>query len=142
MKIHDTATDDLPVTVPNGWPALNVSQFQQDKNIGKEVDANRLKEVLTIAASEVSRNFDMDILDLPLADEEQIYFKLAVFELAFARLLPSLPVNNQHDSNMADPEGMTKRIALLKRNSLGFQREIPGFKPKPSTGSVFIHATT
>jgi hypothetical protein len=142
MKIHDPATDNDDVPVPDGWPDLNVSQFQKDKSLGKEVDADRLVDLLTIAAVEVVGNFDMDVLTLPLEGTEAIYFRLAVFELAFSKLLPSLPVNNQHDSNMADPEGMTRRIVLLKRNTMSYQNQIRGFKPKPTIGSMVIDAET
>lgn len=142
IKIHDPATDDLPVTVPDGWPELNVSQFQQDKSLGKEVDANRLKDLLTLAAQEVTERYDMEVLSLPLDDTQTLYFKFAVFELAFSKLIPSLPVNNQHDSNMIDPEGMTKRIGLLKRSAEHFMREIPGYKSKPSFGVRLIHEET
>ena len=142
IKIHDTATDDLAVSVPSGWPAINVSEFQKDKSLGKEVDADRLSKLLAIAANEVVKNYDTDIVMLPLDQLSESYFKMAVFELAFAKMLPSLPVNNQHDSNLADPEGMVKRISMLEKNSKAFQREIHGFNPKQSIGSIFPHATT
>ncbi len=138
IKIHDTAIDDILVPVPQGWPELNVGDFQINKSLGKEVDANRLKDILTLAAKEVAENFDMEVLILPLDTKDEIYFRFAVFELAFAKLIPSLPVNNQHDSHVSDPESMEKQIKLLKRNSIGFQREIPGYKAKSTVGSAFL----
>ncbi len=138
MKIHDETEYDLPVSVPDGWPALNVSQFQKSKSLGLEVDADLLLDVLTLAADEVTNDYDMDVLTLPLEDTKLIYFRLAVFELALAKLLPSLPVNNQHDSDATDPAGLKRAIELLRWNSIQHQKMIPGYQQQKTISSALI----
>ncbi len=136
IKIHDPATDDIPVSVPEGWPEINVGEFQKNKSLGKEVDAERLKNTLTLAAKEISGDYDTTVLILPLDETQTIYFRFAVYELAFSKLLPGLPVNNQHNSISTDPEVLKKNASLLQRNAVEFQKMIPGFKFKPVVGSV------
>ncbi len=138
IKIHDPATDDIPVSVPEGWPTINVGEFQKNKSLGKEVDAERLKDILTLAVKEISDDYDTTVLVLPLDETQTINFRFAVYDLAFSKLLPGLPVNNQHDSISTDPEALERTTALLQRNAVAFQKTIPGYKSKPVVGSVYF----
>lgn len=130
LKIHEQAADDIAVTVPVGWPEINVGGLQVFKSLEKKVNSQTLKDFLELAADEISKNFDMEVLTLPLAGLSELNFRLAVYELAYSKLIPSLPVNNQHDSDRVDLATVKKRVKDARGLSLDFQREIPGFSPK------------
>jgi hypothetical protein len=128
IKIHDQAADDLEVTVPDGWPALNVSGLQGYRSLEKKTDPVLLQNLMRMAAEEVTENFDSEVLVLPLEGSAEISFKYAVYELAFSKLLPLLPVHNQLDSEKADPQAVQIYVRSCETASLAFQRRIPGFK--------------
>ncbi|MBU2647877.1 hypothetical protein KKI24_24425 [bacterium] len=130
IKIHDQAADDLVVPVPEGWPGINVSGFQLHRSLEKKTDPGLLQNLLMLAVTQVTENFDPETVLLPLEGADRVNFEYAVYELAFAKLIPLLPVHNQLDSDRADPQKIENQVRAAGRTSIEFQRRIPGFSPQ------------
>lgn len=127
MKIHDQAADDLDVTVPDGWPELNVSGLQEYRSLEKKTDGVLVQNLMMLATEEVIEHFDTEVVTLPLTGSDLVNFQYAVYELTFAKLIPLLAVHNQLDSEKQDPQGMENQIRAAEIASLKYQRRIPGF---------------
>ena len=77
-------------------------------------------------------NYDSELVTLPIVEPEDIYFREAVFNLAFAKLIPNLPVNSQHKS---DPEAV-KDIVVAMSSSYTRDQAKDQAKMKPPTAKV------
>ncbi|MBU2514524.1 hypothetical protein KJ966_24630 [bacterium] len=128
MRIHDEATNDIQISTPEGWPTINVSGFQDDFSIDDKVSSEKLKDLLTLAVSEIVNCFDESLMLFPMEGVEVGYFRRAVYQLAYAKLIPELPVNRQHKSEPQDVNTIRERIAFFEGLSVENRKCIKGFK--------------
>ncbi len=89
-----------------------------------------MENKLKMAVVEVVGNFDPEKVILPLEDPETIFFEEAVHNLAFAKLMPDLPVNNQSKSEPEDIQTIKERAAFYANIALEMQKKITGFSLK------------
>ena len=141
MRIHDQAADDISIETPDNWPDINVSGIQKDFSIDEKVAPEKLEELLTLAVDQVVKHFDPLLVELPLLGAYEIYFRQAVYQLAYSLLIPSLPVSSQHKSEPEEAMTLEKRMMFFERMSLQYQQKIPGFInrfSKPSISSELL----
>lgn len=136
MRIHDSVLDETVVPTPDNWPEIRISGIQIEFSLDDKVPVEKLQYLLAVSIDEIVSDYDPNIISLPLDDAQQIYFRLAVYQLAFSKLIPELPVNNQHKSDPEDLAQIRERMKFYRELSISNRKKIPGYQYKSENQQI------
>ena len=127
MKIHQIGIDEGTITVPDGFPAITVPEFQFYRQITDQVEQQILVDCLKVALEKAVAHFEADGFSFPSGETAAIYFKQGVYAYAYRELVLFLPVNQLRGSDPAKTKELADQQDHWDWMGYGYLKQIPGF---------------